>query len=121
MVWKFKSLVFKGRCLKQDKANFNPPNIINFSIVYEFDICLEDLNANSTLKDCLFGSIKLTKNADPDKYSHSGMVVDLSLVHFFQIHVFIGVRMLLFSEWTIVHQCDKIKKKDILVFGEGPT
>ena len=57
MVWKSKSLVFKGRCLKQDKAKFNPSNIINFSIVYEFDICLEDLNANSTLKDFLFGSV----------------------------------------------------------------
>ena len=25
-----------------------------------------------TLKDCLFGGVKLAKNADPDKYVYSG-------------------------------------------------
>ena len=28
------------------------------------------LNTNFTLADCLFGVVKLTKNADPDKYGH---------------------------------------------------
>ena len=32
----------------------------------------EDLNANSTLKDCLFRVVKITKNVNLDKYSHSG-------------------------------------------------
>ena len=31
-----------------------------------------DLNSEFTLKYCLFGAVKLTKNADPDKYSYSG-------------------------------------------------
>ena len=26
--------------------------------------------ADFTLKDCLFGAVKLTENADPDKYSY---------------------------------------------------
>ena len=30
-----------------------------------------------TLKDCLFGAVKLTKNADPDKYSYSGYGIGL--------------------------------------------
>ena len=30
-----------------------------------------DLNTNFILKDHLFGAVKLTKNADPDKYSYS--------------------------------------------------
>ena len=32
----------------------------------------EDLNVNSTLKDCLFRVVKITKNVNLDKYSHSG-------------------------------------------------
>ena len=32
---------------------------------------LGNLNTYFTLKNCLFGSAKLTKNADPDKYKYS--------------------------------------------------
>ena len=30
------------------------------------------LNTDFTIKNCLFGSVKLTKNAGPDKCKHSG-------------------------------------------------
>ena len=63
---------FKGSCLKQDKIIFTPRNVVNLFIVYELDAWSWDLNADFTLKDCLFGSVNLTKNADPDKYSYSG-------------------------------------------------
>ena len=33
---------------------------------------LSKLSGNFTLKDCLFGAAKLTKNTGPDKYSYSG-------------------------------------------------
>ena len=33
---------------------------------------MEDLTSNFTLKDCLFGGVKLAKNADMDKYVYSG-------------------------------------------------
>ena len=32
----------------------------------------KDLNTDFTLDNCLFGAVKLTKNADPDKYVYSG-------------------------------------------------
>ena len=68
-----KRLKFKGSCLKQeDKASFTPNNVINLFIVYKLDTWSRDLNIGFTLKDCLFGSVKLTKNADPDKYKYSG-------------------------------------------------
>ena len=35
-------------------------------------ICSRDLQTNFTLKDCLFGAVKMTKNADPDKYFYIG-------------------------------------------------
>ena len=32
---------------------------------------VKDLNTNFNLKDCWFGTVKITKNADSDKYSYS--------------------------------------------------
>ena len=31
-----------------------------------------DLNFDFTLKNCLFGGVKLAKNVDPDKYVYNG-------------------------------------------------
>ena len=53
-----------------DRA-FTHRNIVNLFIVYELDTWSQDLNANFTLKDCLFGAVKLTNSADIDKYSYS--------------------------------------------------
>ena len=38
-----------------------------------------DLNTNFTLDNCLFGSVKLTKNADPDKYVYTGYGIGFDL------------------------------------------
>ena len=70
MVRKFKfcCLIFKGNFLKQKKnAFFTPPNMIIFFIVYELDTWSRYLSSDFTLKDCLFGGVKLAKNSDPDK------------------------------------------------------
>ena len=65
-------LKFKGSCLKQeDKAAFAVKNVVNLFIVYELDTWSQDLNTEFTLKSCLFGAVKLTKNADTDKYKYS--------------------------------------------------
>ena len=66
-------LKFEGSYLKQeDKTAFTPKNVVNIFIVYELDAWPRDLNTDFTLGGGLFGGFKLTKNADPDKYSHSG-------------------------------------------------
>ena len=39
--------------------------------LYELDAWLRDSNTTFTLGNCLFGSLKLTKNADTDKYGYS--------------------------------------------------
>ena len=63
---------FKGSCLKQeDKAVFTQKNVVNLFTAYELDTWSRDLNTDFTLKDCLFGAVKLTKNADVDKYKYS--------------------------------------------------
>ena len=66
-------LKFKGSCLKQeDQAAFTTKNVVNVFIVYGLDSWPRDLNPDFTLGGSLFGGIKLTKKADPDKHSYSG-------------------------------------------------
>ena len=73
IVWIFKfCLVFKGSCLKQKNATYTRPNRIIFFIVYELDTWSQDLNSDFTIKDCLFGGVKLAKNADRDEYVYIG-------------------------------------------------
>ena len=62
---------YKGSYLKQSKVTFTPNNIVNLFAAYELDRWSQNLNADFTLKDCLFGAVKLTKNADLDKNSYS--------------------------------------------------
>ena len=61
---------FNGNCLI---INNNDPSLdaVNLYIYYELDRRSRDLDTGFTLKNCLFGSVKLTKNADPDKYKYS--------------------------------------------------
>ena len=46
--------------------------MVNLFILCEIDTWSRDLNAKFKQGDCLFGALKLTKNADPDKYGYSG-------------------------------------------------
>ena len=64
----------KGGQLKklQQIITFTTRNVVNLFIVCEVDTWSQDLNADFTLKDYLFGAVKSTKNADPDKYPYSG-------------------------------------------------
>ena len=52
-----------------------PKKVINIYISYTLTPWIRNLNTDFTLKNCLFGSIKLTKNADPDKYKYSGYAI----------------------------------------------
>ena len=70
LVWMNNSKIrlrFRGRCLRQEFATFIPNSLVNLFTVYELDKWSLDLNAKFTLKDCLFGALKLTTNADPNK------------------------------------------------------
>ena len=56
---------FDGSWLEQDIVSFTHENIVNFFIVYELTY------------DHIFRAGKLTKNADPDKYSPSTFLISL--------------------------------------------
>ena len=57
-----RKVLFNGNCLKQDKITYTHGTILNIYIVYEFNSNLN--NFDPTLENCLFGVVKLTKNAD---------------------------------------------------------
>ena len=63
---------FKGICLKQDSVYFIHRNVVNLYISFELDTWSRDSNTDFTLDHCLFGVVKLTKNANPHKYEYSG-------------------------------------------------
>ena len=64
-------LKFNGSCLKQPKMQYTHETVANTYIVYE--VGASSFNDNDpTLKNCLFGAVTLTKNADIDKCRYSG-------------------------------------------------
>ena len=66
-------LRFEGSCLKQeDTTPFAPSNVASLLIAYELDSWPSNLRTDFTLGGCIFGCVRLSKNADPDKYSYSG-------------------------------------------------
>ena len=66
----YKAKFFSTDLLKQDKVTYNHGLIVNIYIVYKLDSIIN--NSSVTLENCLFGAVKLTKNADINKYKYSG-------------------------------------------------
>ena len=67
---------FNGSCLKQDKITFNHGKIVNIYIVYDLNSTV-NYNEDITLEDCLFGVVKIIKNAAVSKYKYSGYDIEL--------------------------------------------
>ena len=59
-------ITFNGHCLINNI--YIPKKGRNLYIFYTLTPWLRTLNTYFTLNNCLFGSVTLTKNADPDKY-----------------------------------------------------
>ena len=66
-----KKVQFTGSCLKQPKFMFAHKKVVNIYIVYEFGAS-SFYSSDHTIKNCLFGAVTLTKNADIEKYKYSG-------------------------------------------------
>ena len=62
---------FTGSSLKQSKVSYAHGKVVNIYIVYELVASSSHVN-DPTLKNCLFGAVTSTKNADIDKYGYSG-------------------------------------------------
>ena len=96
-------------------------NVVNISIVYEVGASGSN-NSDPTLKNCLFGAVTLTKNADIDKYGYSGYGIGFDRRSSFSFPGGgFGQNVLIFGvDMSSSAHIDN-KKKDILVLGKGPT
>ena len=111
---------FTGRCLKQSKSTYTHKPIVNIYIVYELGASTSNDN-DPALKNCLFGTVTLTKNTDIDKYWYSGYGIGFDRRSSFS---FLGGGD---GQTIIIFRIDMSssahidnKKKDILILGKGP-
>ena len=112
---------FTGSCLKQPKFTYTHKTIVNIYIVYELGASTSN-NTDPALKNCLFGAVTLTKNADIDKcgYSDYGIGFDRRSSFSFPSGGF-GQNVIIFGvDMSSSAHIDN-KKKDILILGKGPT
>ena len=79
-------VIFTGGCLKQSKISYNQGKVVNIYIVYELGASSFHFD-DPTLKNCLFGAVTLTKNADIDKYGYSGYGIGFDKEEVFHFQV----------------------------------
>ena len=97
-----------------------PKKVINLYISYTINLQLRNLNTDFTLGNCLFGFVKLTKNADRSKHKYSGYGIGFDSRSEFPLPVgSMKKKMSLFLVSSSMHIDNK--RKDILILGEGPT
>ena len=112
---------FNGCCLQQSKISYTQRKKVNIYIAYELGASSSHIN-NPTLKNCLFGAVTLTKNADIDKYGYSGYGIGFNRrsSSSFSGNGF-GQNVLIFGiDMSFSNHIDN-KKKDMLVLGKGAT
>ena len=112
---------FIGSCLKQPKISCNYGKIVNIYIVYESGASSSHDN-DPTVKNCLFGAVTLTENADSDKYGYSGYEIgfDKRSRILFPGGEF-GQNVIIFGADMSSSVQVNNKTKDILILGKGPT
>ena len=112
---------FRGSCLKQSKISYTHGKVVNIYIVYEL-AASSSHDSDPTIKNCLFGAVTLTKNADIDKYGYSGYGIGFNRKSTFSFPGGVFGQNLLISgvDMSFSAHIDN-KKKHILVLGKRPT
>ena len=116
-----KKIKFTRSCLKQSSHIFTHKKVVNIYIVYEL-AASSSHNSDPTIKNCLFGAVTLTKNADIEKYKYSGYGIAFDRRSSFSfLSGGFGQKMLIFGADMSTSTHINNKKKDILVLGRGLT
>ena len=112
---------FTGSCLKQSETSYNHGKIVNIYIVFELGASGSN-NGDSTIKNCLFSTVILTKNADIDKYGYPGYEIGFDRRSSFSFPGGgFGQNVIIFGTDMSSSAHTDNKKKDILVLGERPA
>ena len=114
-------VTFTESRLKQDKIIYTHKKVANIYIVYKLG-AFSSSNSDPTLKNCLFGAVTLTKNADIEKYKYSGYGIGFDRKSSFSFPSGgFGQNVIIFGADMSSSPPIDNKKKDILVLGKGPT
>ena len=112
---------FNGSCWKRDKIAHDHGKVKNIYIVYEISKNF-NISSYATLENCLFGAVRMTKNADIDKYKYFGCGIVFDTHGFFShpsggtVRNVIIFRVNMSSSMKIDN-----RKKDILILGKDLT
>ena len=99
-----------------------PKKVINLYISNTLGLQLRNLNTDFTLGNCLFGTVKLTKNAYLDKYKYTGYNIGFEYCsQFLFTDRSYGKNVMIFGADTSSSVHFNNKGKDILIRGEEPT
>ena len=108
-------------CLKLYPDSLFHGGIANIYIAYEIN---KNINISDypTPENCLFGTVKLTKNADIDKYTYSGYGIGFDRHGNFSFSgTGLGRNAIIFGvDMSSSTKIDN-RRKDILILGKGPT
>ena len=95
---------------------------MNLHITFEIKIWPFYFVKGFTLQNFLFGAVKLTKNADPDKCSYSGYAISFDVRRTFSLpNGGFGEKVIIFGAdmSSFVHVDNKTK--DNVILGKSPT
>ena len=116
MIW----VKFDGSLLNRFPRTILHVNIVNIYIVYEITSDYKDINYPK-LGNCLFGSVKLTKNTDVDKYGYSAYGIGFDRETSFSFGNDFGKNVITFGvDMSSSRKIDN-RKKGISIFGKVPT
>ena len=112
---------FNGHCLIKNYISF-PKKVIDLYISDTLGPQLRNLSTYFIQCNCLFGSVKLAKNANPDKYTYAdyGIGFDFCLEFSTPDRTF-GKNIIVFGADLSSSVHIDNKGKDILILGEGLT
>ena len=111
---------FNGSFINRLPPTMPHTNVVKIYIVYEITSDYKDINY-PTLENCLLGSVKLTKNADIEKYRYFGYGIVFDRQPSFSIGNETGKNVIIFGvDMSSSTKIDN-RKKDILILGKGPT
>ena len=111
---------FNGSFLNRFPPTIPHGDIVNVYIDYEITSNYSSINY-PTLENCLFRSVKLTKNADIDKYGYSGYSIGFDRNTSFSFGNEIGKYVIIFGVDTSSSTKIDNRKKDTLILGIGTT
>ena len=110
---------FNGLCLNNI---YIPKKVINIYNSYELNPWVGNLNTDFALNNCLFGSVKLTKKADLDKFNYGGYGIGFDSCSglWFRDRSMRKNVILFDADMRSSLHIDN-KNRNILILGEGPT